>query len=579
MMVIIMMKKKNKSMLKNITRKISSIIFLMLLMNIPLSSAAPVNILLNPGFESGTTQPLNWSLVTVSGNIPIWDTISHSGARSIKISNPGITNSLSGYPQSDLITAIPLQNHTFSAWGKTQGAGGTNAPAVRVVELDANKNWVRQTNLIFGIGTNNWTQKQITFQTSSSTAYLYIYANIWKGYGTFWVDDMVLSPTTTSIPTPTPTPTSNGIVINPDKTLSINGVKTFPQLFYTLCYYQATGTTCSDNLQKNSIYDADIITYATETVPQHDQAGMKFITTVGGGTGYINDNYFFGYMQPDEPISTGQNILALQQAYTNIKAADPNHVVIADDWQQLNALSDTADIIMSDLYAYKTWIFNAAGRQNAIYYHEYDTKVAANTLAGVNNFDDIKKPVYQTISAIGTTNPDDAGLYELTPTELRAWVYLSITMNMKGLAYWSYSWTPNNQGLDNNLSLAQAYINQAAEIKSLNDILVLPTKDYRWQYRQGTQVAFSKTLSGWNGFSNFNYMLKQNGNTYYLIVLNKDSRAVTTDITVQGLTGSMTATTLGNANAGSVPGKILSVNNGKFTDSFNGYAVHIYQMS
>jgi hypothetical protein len=82
-----------------------------------------------------------------------------------------------------------------------------------VVELDANKKTLNQINLVYRKGTNDWTQKQIDFKTGPNTAYLYVYANIWKGYGTFWVDDVKVSlkdapvPTTIQTPTPTPTPT------------------------------------------------------------------------------------------------------------------------------------------------------------------------------------------------------------------------------------------------------------------------------------------------------------------------------------------------------------------------------------
>jgi hypothetical protein len=178
-------------------------------------AAAETNLIVNPGFESGSTKPLNWALVTYSGNTPSWDTVSHSGARSVRIQITGTSDIVSGYPQSDLIKAQPVTSYSLSIWGKTQGAGGTNKPDVRVVELDANKNWLRQTNLPqFGWGTNDWTQKQIDFKTGSNTYYLYVYANIWKGYGTFWMDDVVLSlknaptPTPTSTPSPTPTPTA-----------------------------------------------------------------------------------------------------------------------------------------------------------------------------------------------------------------------------------------------------------------------------------------------------------------------------------------------------------------------------------
>lgn len=138
-------------------------------------------------------KPVNWIFVTYKGNSPVWDSVYNSGLKSIKISVPGTTDGISGYPQSDLIMAVSRQNYTLSAWVKAEDVGGTNAPAVRVVELDANKKWLRQTNLIFGKGTNDWTQKQTDFQTVPNTSYLYVYANLWNGYGTFWVDDVMLS--------------------------------------------------------------------------------------------------------------------------------------------------------------------------------------------------------------------------------------------------------------------------------------------------------------------------------------------------------------------------------------------------
>jgi hypothetical protein len=152
------------------------------------------NLIANPGFEEGGSMPLNWSFVTNNGSTPVWDAISHSGARAIKISISGTEDNQSGYPKSELIKAEPLAYYTFSAWVKTYEAGGTYAPAVRVVELDADKKWLRQTNLIFSKGTNDWAQKQITFRTGADAAYLFVYANIWNGCGTFWVDDVELKP-------------------------------------------------------------------------------------------------------------------------------------------------------------------------------------------------------------------------------------------------------------------------------------------------------------------------------------------------------------------------------------------------
>ncbi|VVB90083.1 Uncharacterised protein [uncultured archaeon] len=145
---------------------------------------SPTEMPVNPG------KPANWIFVTNKGNSPIWDSVSHSGSRSIKISVPGTINKNSGYPQSDMIMAVPRQNYTFSAWVKADNMSST--PAVRVVELDANKKWFRQINLISGKGTNDWTQKQIDFRTGPNTSYFFVFANILNSTGTFWVDDVAL---------------------------------------------------------------------------------------------------------------------------------------------------------------------------------------------------------------------------------------------------------------------------------------------------------------------------------------------------------------------------------------------------
>lgn len=154
----------------------------------PTPTVTPIptsNLLQNPGFEE---VPLKWTLITQNGNTPIIDTTSHTGSKSVKISSS--TTVISGYPKSDNIAVSPLTTYTISAYGKLQNAAG-ETPLVRVVELDANKNWVKQTNLpVFGTGTIDWTQKTLNLTTKSNTVYMYVYANIWGGSGNFWVDDV-----------------------------------------------------------------------------------------------------------------------------------------------------------------------------------------------------------------------------------------------------------------------------------------------------------------------------------------------------------------------------------------------------
>ncbi|WP_218837901.1 hypothetical protein, partial [Candidatus Methanoperedens nitratireducens] len=168
---------------------------------------ANTNIIANPGFETGSTIPVNWNFATNNGNTPVSDsTTSHSGAKSVKISISGTSNVISGEVWSDMISSTSGATYTFSAWGKSQGAGGANNPAVRVAEFDINYKWLRQTNLYFPKGSADWNQQQATFITGNGTAYIGVYANIWNGYGSFWVDDVSLSQTSAQTATPDPTP-------------------------------------------------------------------------------------------------------------------------------------------------------------------------------------------------------------------------------------------------------------------------------------------------------------------------------------------------------------------------------------
>ncbi|MFH1319389.1 MAG: carbohydrate-binding protein, partial [Bacteroidota bacterium] len=190
--------------------------FVLLLTFSSMAQAANTNLIANPGFESGSQNPLNWQLLDNYGNTPIWDTIAHSGTRSVKIQITGTSDRVSGSARSDTIEVQPLSNYTLSAWGKTENTGGTNSPAVVVAELDIKKNLIQQTKLKFSKGTNPWIMKELTFKTRTSTRYVYVYAVIKNGYGTFWVDDVSLSQyepatadtslltTTTAQPTSTP---------------------------------------------------------------------------------------------------------------------------------------------------------------------------------------------------------------------------------------------------------------------------------------------------------------------------------------------------------------------------------------
>ena len=57
---------------KIITLIIKALIFLSLFLTYPVLAAYPeTNLLANPGFENGTTTPLNWTFVSTNENTPI----------------------------------------------------------------------------------------------------------------------------------------------------------------------------------------------------------------------------------------------------------------------------------------------------------------------------------------------------------------------------------------------------------------------------------------------------------------------------------------------------------------------------
>ena len=102
----------------------------------------------------------------------------------------------------------------------TESAGGTNAPAVRIVELDSTLKTLRQTNIVFSKGSNAWAQKSIIINTTSNTSFAYVYANIWNGYGTFRVDDVEVREIVADAPVITSVVLSN-VVLNTGASITV----------------------------------------------------------------------------------------------------------------------------------------------------------------------------------------------------------------------------------------------------------------------------------------------------------------------------------------------------------------------
>ena len=392
------------------------------------------------------------------------------------------------------------------------------------------------------------------------------------------------------------------VTINPDKTISIDGKKTFPIGMSHICapYYPLTNCVQNTNVNSNALFSelTGDSSYRTNVVmPAYNSKNILFTEHAWTTTPDIikNNSGLFAYLQWDEPTlgsgiykdyTTEEQMLAhLLKSYNNKKTNDPAHPVIINHWTKMTKWLPYGDIMMWDTYTitHHSWQVGVWTREDAIYAWE---------LASWNNYfqgtelNQISKPVWTYIQA-NIDDPSWSG-YEPTPQEARANTYAAITLDVKGIEYFGYmvmgdwSHVETITGVYSNQTLAAYYNALMGEIQFLNDILVLPTLDYSWHYHPGTKVSFSKKYTKnvyWVDTTNFNYILKQDGKKYYLIILNKDRRSISdVTVTISGLSGIMTATTIGNIDAGSIPGRTLPVTDGQFTDSFDGLAVHIYEI-
>ena len=168
----------------------------------------------NGSFEGGSGSPSGWTLGTsaTNGNWS-WDaSTAAAGTRSAKVSVPGTVAMTSPVLRSSSFALAPARSYTFSVWTKSSGVGGSNGILVRLVERDAsNVDLVSSGTVVRhliqgGLGTTAWTQKTITFNTDPRCARAYVDAKISLGYGTAWVDDIVVMPLSppagTSLPAP-----------------------------------------------------------------------------------------------------------------------------------------------------------------------------------------------------------------------------------------------------------------------------------------------------------------------------------------------------------------------------------------
>lgn len=381
------------------------------------------------------------------------------------------------------------------------------------------------------------------------------------------------------------------VIINPDKTISINGVKTFVVSALSICHSSFPPCNPSDGkdflmdfmLTRDKYLPNHTITQTAPKIPLYEANGVYWNAYMATGSdgevisttpSYKNSPYFFGYTQYDEPSLIEKP--ALLSRYSLWKSRDSNHPIITNVSKDLWEFKDTADIMSWDTYPVRT----NTDRQTAVARYEISTKTYAFSTGKVP--EDFLQPIWSVIQANGKVakETDINGVVKdiLVPTyqEIKAMVYSSITFGVMGIGWWGYhqnaygdvGFSVNPEQFANVKKITQG-------LKDLNIILVSPTIAHSWAGRLNNNAVVITPNPIQNTVQTFNYILKQG----YLIVVNKfPTPQANVAIKVSGITASK-VTTIGNETIGSQKaGRILSVVNNQFIDSFDGLAVHIYQI-
>ncbi|MBF9067731.1 chitinase [Streptacidiphilus fuscans] len=359
------------------------------------ASAATANLVVNPGFETGTLA--NWTCDAGTGAVTT-STV-HSGSYAL-----AATPTASDDAQcTQTISVQPNSSYTLSAWVNgpyaylgTQGDGTTDVST-----------WS---------DTSSWNQLSTTFSTGASTTSVTIYLHGWYGQSTYYADDVVLSgaagpspsPTQSGSPSPSasasassspsssPTPTATATTPTPTSTATGSGGGGNPKHWVT-GYWQdfdngATDQTIADvnseyNLIAVAFANADSagdggITFSLDPTLQSklggytdaqfkadiaakQAAGDKVILSVGGqngtisitsaaqATAFANSAYSiiqqYGFNGVDIDLENGLNPTYMASALHQLAAKVGSGFILTMAPQTIDVLNSSSDYLATAL--------------------------------------------------------------------------------------------------------------------------------------------------------------------------------------------------------------------------------------
>lgn len=184
-----------------------------------------------------------------------------------------------------------------------------------------------------------------------------------------------------------------------------------------------------------------------------------------------------------------------------------------------------------------------------------------------------KKPVWSCIECTRISNINT----KPTPAQVKAEVWMAIIHGAKGLIYFCHQFKPRfiEAGLlaDNEMARAVGAVN-----KQINDLApVINSPDIKTSAKASVTVTVEPSnvppdLAGKLGKTPVAIMVKQYKGATYLFAVRMTDQPCKATFAVKGIKNGVQAKVLGE------DGRTIAIKNGRFTDNFKPWEVHIYRL-
>jgi hypothetical protein len=275
-----------------------------------------------------------------------------------------------------------------------------------------------------------------------------------------------------------------------------------------------------------------------------------------------NSKSILAWYIADEPELNGGTPSKISEINSFIKKLDPNHptAIVIHRTDRFREYKDASDILMTDRYPVpKTALSHIAEAT------EWAVKQKGDS-----------GPVWAVLQAFGHQNPQFKGWGAREPTydEMRAMTYLALIHGAKGIFYYTFT------GSEYRILQSPEHWNDlkriVAELNRIYPLLLLPNDDMTItpDIIEGPQKDEWGVVPVHIAVKHLTKDSRELKAGYYIITANSLDRPVKVTFQLGGLLASSKyAVNI------SGEGSQLSVNNGKLSDTFKPYDVHIYEIN